>query len=131
MWMLDTNICSYIIREHPISASRTFASYAAGQLFISTVVLAELYFGAAKHPRNQVIREQIDKFTNQLSILDWDQHAADDYGRLRTHLESKGRSIGNLDIMIAAHARSLDAILVTNNTKHFSMVPGLKLENWI
>jgi tRNA(fMet)-specific endonuclease VapC len=81
-------------------------------LCISAVTLAELYCGAA-------IRKEIDDFTDQLTVLAWDEAAADHYGAIRTVLEKKGRVIGAMDMLIAAHARSIKAVLVTNDLRHF------------
>lgn len=131
MWMLDTNICSYILRRHPLSVKARFDEIGADRLGMSSVVLAELYFGAARHPRGERIRAEIDDFAARLAILPWDESAADRYGELRAHLERQGTPIGNMDLMIAAHALSLGAVLVSNNTRHFDKVPGLALENWV
>jgi tRNA(fMet)-specific endonuclease VapC len=131
MWMLDTNICSYILRRRPLSVKARFDEVGADQLGLSSIVLAELYFGAARHPQGERIRAEIDDFAARLMILPWDESAADRYGELRAHLERQGTPIGNMDLMIAAHALSLGAVLISNNTRHFEKVPGLTLENWV
>ena len=130
MWMLDTNICSYVLRKRPEAVRRRFAAVAAEDLAVSTVVQAELYYGAARHPSGAAIRSEIDDFLRRLRVLSWDGAAAEAYGQLRALLENKGNVIGAMDMMIAAHALSLDATLVSNNLREFRRVKGLRLENW-
>ncbi|WP_429885131.1 type II toxin-antitoxin system tRNA(fMet)-specific endonuclease VapC [Geoalkalibacter halelectricus] len=130
LWMLDTNICSYILRERPLQVKEHFEEVGPDHLAISSTVLAELYYGAARHPKHAVIRREIDDFASRLTIIPWDEHAAHHYGDIRATLEKNGCPIGAMDLMIAAHARSLDATLVSNNLKHFQNVPDLLLENW-
>jgi tRNA(fMet)-specific endonuclease VapC len=129
-YMLDTNICSYVLKNRPASVKAQFDKVGSDALAISTVVLAELYYGAARHPLSVTIRGEIDDFSSRLTVIPWDEIAADHYGVIRALLEKSGSPIGAMDMMIAAHARSLDSILVTNNTRHFEKVPGLKIENW-
>jgi tRNA(fMet)-specific endonuclease VapC len=130
MWMLDTDTCSYVLRAHPPGAAARFKRTPASEIGISTVVLAELYYGADLLPHRSVLRKNIQEFANGLVLLAWDAAAADHYGSIRTALDRQGALIGAMDMMIAAHARSMDAVLVTNNTKHFRRVPRLKVENW-
>lgn len=129
--MLDTNICSYILKNRPPSVKAHFDEVGNDALAISTVVLAELYYGAARHPKSVVIRREIDDFAGRLSVVPWDESAANHYGAIRAALEKNGTNIGAMDMLIAAHARSLDAILVSNNTRHFEKVPGLLIANWV
>lgn len=131
MLMLDTDICSYIIRERPPSVLEKFRNIELPQLCISVITQAELLYGAARSVSKKVNRAIVDEFTSRLLVLEWDSAAAEQYGALRAALESKGRVIGNLDMMIAAHALSLEASIVTNNTRHFSQVPKLKVVNWV
>jgi tRNA(fMet)-specific endonuclease VapC len=131
MWMLGTDTCSYILRAHPAAVAARFKQSAPDEIGISSVVLAELYYGAALLPHRAALRRYIEQFAGGLLLLPWDSAAADHYGDIRAGLERKGASIGGMDLKIAAHARSRNAVLVTNNTKHFRRVPGLKLENWI
>jgi tRNA(fMet)-specific endonuclease VapC len=131
MWMLDTNICSYVLRRRPPSIKSRFDRAAAGQLCISTVTLAELFYGTARHPKGAEIRREIDDFVSRLEVLHWDAGAADRYGNLRAQLERVGRTFDNLDLMIAAHAISVSATLVSNDLRHFPRVSSLKLENWV
>lgn len=130
-YMLDTNICSYILRDRPPSVRRRFEKAGEGNLSISTVVLAELFFGAARHPKCAAIRREITDFVSRITILPWDESAADHYGDIRAALEKKGAPIGAMDMMIAAHARSIGVTLVSNDLSHFEKVVGLKLANWV
>jgi tRNA(fMet)-specific endonuclease VapC len=131
LYMLDTNICSYILKNHPLSVKARFDEVGADLLAISSIVLAELYYGAARHPKGVTIRREIDDFTSRLKIIAWDELAANHYGSIRTALEKKGTPTGSMDMLIAAHARSSKATLVTNNTKHFENVPELLIANWV
>lgn len=130
-YMLDTNICSYVLRDRPPSVRKRFEKAGTGNLAISTVVLAELYFGAARHPKGDAIRREIDDFASRITILPWDENAADHYGDIRAMLEKKGTPIGAMDMMIAAHARSIGAVLVSNDVSHFDKVRGLRIANWV
>ena len=132
MWMLDTNICSYVLRRHPLTVKAHFDQAGPGQLAISTIALAELLFGAARHPTRSVeIRQDIDDMVRRLVVMPWSAQAADEYSRLRTLLQRQGTPIGNMDLLIAAHALAENAVLVTNNLREFGRVPNLRLENWL
>ena len=132
MWMLDTNICSYVLRRHPLTVKAHFDQVGSPHLAISTIVLAELLFGAARHPAKGLeIRQDIDDMTNRLAVIPWSARAADEYSRLRTFLERRGTPIGSMDMMIAAHALAENAVLVTHNLREFQRVPNLQLENWM
>ncbi|GAB6056987.1 type II toxin-antitoxin system tRNA(fMet)-specific endonuclease VapC [Desulfonatronum parangueonense] len=130
MWMLDTNICSYILKCRPAPVKARFDLVDPREICISCIVLAELHYGAARHPQGQRIREDIDDFMARLSVFSWDEKAAEAYGSLRAILEKQGRTSGNMDMMIAAHALSQSAVLVTNNIRHFEHIPNLIVENW-
>jgi tRNA(fMet)-specific endonuclease VapC len=130
-YMLDTNICSYILKSHPLSVKAHFEQVGTRDLCISTVVLAELYYGAARHPKGPAIRKEIDEFVSRLVVIPWDEIAADHYGEIRATMEKDGTPIGAMDMMIAAHARSQGATLVSNNIRHFDKVPGLHIANWV
>ena len=130
-YMLDTNICSYILKSHPLSVKAHFEQVGTRDLCISTVVLAELYYGAARHPKGPTIRKEIDEFVSRLAVIPWDETAADHYGQIRSGMEKDGKPIGAMDMMIAAHARSQEATLVSNNIRHFNKVPGLLIANWV
>ncbi len=129
-YLLDTNICIYLIRQRPASVLREMAKQQIGDVGISSVTLAELQFGVAKSAQPERNGAALAQFITPLLIVDFDKPAADVYGKIRAFLEQRGTPIGSLDMLIAAHALSLDVMLVTNNEREFSRVPGLKLENW-
>ena len=130
MILLDTNTCIYIINAKPAAVLARFQQYRLGDIGLCSVVAAELAFGVAKSGslRN---RQALEIFLAPLSILPFDDAALWTYGDLRTDLERRGTPIGALDTMIAAHALSQHAMLVTNNTREFAKVPGLQLDNWV
>ena len=131
MYMLDTDICSYIIRLRPQSVLEKFKQVNASDICISVVTQAELLYGVERSSSQKINHEIVESFINRLVILDWDSNAAKHYAYLRASMEAKGKNIGNLDMMIAAHALSIGATVVTNNQRHFDMVDGLKVENWL
>ena len=128
-YMLDTNICIYAIKNRPASVLAALRAKQSGGIGISSISVAELYFGAEKSgsPRNL---QALQHFLEPLEIADFDLAAAQAYGKLRHTLEGTGIPIGPLDTQIAAHALVLGVCLVTNNTREFERVPGLQLENW-
>ncbi|MBF0264820.1 MAG: type II toxin-antitoxin system VapC family toxin [Gammaproteobacteria bacterium] len=132
MYMLDTNICIYILKNHPEEALDKFRLY-SDELSISTIVYAELQYGIELSPAKikQIRLEQLIEFLSLIKIKDWNQSAANKYAKIRKTLKQKGSLIGNMDMLIAAHAISKQAILVTNNIKEFNRVPELKIENWV
>ena len=130
-YMLDTNICSYILKNHPTAVKQKFEEVGAGNICISAIVLAELYYGAARHPKGIVIRREIDNFVSRLVVIPWDENAADHYGAIRASLEKAGTLVGAMDMLIASHARSCAATLVTNNLREFDRIKGLTLLNWV
>ena len=130
MILLDTNICIYIINAKPAAVLQRFRDYRMGEIGLCSVVAAELAYGVAKSgsARN---RQALEMFLAPLMILPFDEAAVWAYGDLRSDLERRGQPIGALDTMIAAHALSQNATLVTNNLSEFERVPGLQLENWV
>ncbi|PJC11475.1 MAG: VapC toxin family PIN domain ribonuclease [Comamonadaceae bacterium CG_4_9_14_0_8_um_filter_60_18] len=128
-YMLDTHICIYIINARPPAVLERFRRERLGSISISSVTAAELAFGVAKSgsARN---REALEMFLAPLEVLPFDASAIWHYGDLRAALERRGEPIGALDTMIAAHAMASNTILVTNNTREFARVAGLRLENW-
>ena len=129
--LLDTNICIYIIKRHPLAVIERFKRFAIGDIGISVVTLAELEYGVSKSRDVKRNRHALDQFIEPLEVARFDQEAAAVYGAIRAHLEQKGQPIGAMDLLIAAHARSLDVRLVTNNEREFKRVPGLRIENWV
>ena len=130
MYLLDTNICIYIIKKKPPNVLRKFKTLKLGDIGISSITVAELRYGVEKSKYGARNRRAVEQFLTPLAIADFDAKAAQTYGQIRATLEAKGTPIGPLDTLIAAHALSLGVTLVTNNIKEFSRVPGLKLENW-
>jgi tRNA(fMet)-specific endonuclease VapC len=128
--MLDTNICIYLIREQPVSVLDRFAAHPIGDIGISVITLAELEYGIAKSSRPARNRDALEQFVSPLEVATFDRPATTAYGRLRTALEKKGQPIGSMDLLIAAHAISLDVRLITHNVKEFGKVPGLRIEDW-
>lgn len=130
MILLDTNICITIINAKPAAVLQRFRDYRMGEIGLCSVVAAELAYGVAKSgsARN---RQALEMFLAPLMILPFDEAAVWAYGDLRSDLERRGQPIGALDTMIAAHALSQNATLVTNNLSEFERVPGLQLENWV
>ena len=129
LYMLDTDTCSYIIRERPIGVLEHFRKLAMEQICISTVTYAELLYGVERSSSKRINRPIIDDFVRHLDVIEWDNAAAEQYGKIRAELEAGGKPIGAMDMMIAAHAKSIKAVLVTNNQKHFARIKGLKVEN--
>ena len=129
-FLLDTNICIYIIKKNPIVVFDKFRSLSVGSIGISSITLAELQFGIMKSSNPAKNQEALDKFLTPLEILDFDYNATIEYGNIRAYLEKNGTPIGPLDTLIAAHAKSLDLILITNNVREFERIPNLKIENW-
>ena len=129
--MLDTNICIHVLRRRPDKLRRKFKAIKG--LSISSVTYAELCFGIAKgdHALRAERLYQLGLFVSRLQLLTWGRAAAEHYGEIRALLERQGTPIGNNDLLIAAHARSLGAVLVTNNTREFSRVADLTLEDWL
>ncbi|MDO8793201.1 MAG: type II toxin-antitoxin system VapC family toxin [Vicinamibacterales bacterium] len=128
--MLDTNICIYLIREHPPSVIERFSSHAVGDIGISVITLAELEYGVSKSSRPARNREALEQFISPLEVAPFDRRATAVYGRLRTTLEKKGQAIGSMDLLIAAQALSLEVRLITHNVREFGRVPGLRVEDW-
>ena len=129
--MLDTNICIYLIKHRPQRLRNRFDQITPGEIAISVITLAELEYGAAKSSRPEQNRAALALFTSALETVPFEDRAARIYGRIRSHLENKGQTIGTLDLLIAAHALSLGVQLITNNKAEFKRVPGLHITNWL
>lgn len=129
-YMLDTNICIYLIKQKSPIVVTHFKSHVVGDIGISSVTLAELRYGVAKSRYSEQNRRALDEFILPLEIPDFDEKAAESYGNVRASLEKEGKPIGSLDMMIGAHALSLGVTLVTNNTREFKQIRHLKVEDW-
>jgi tRNA(fMet)-specific endonuclease VapC len=129
--MLDTNICIYLIKQRPQSLLDRFRLFPVGDIGISLISLAELQYGVSKSSRPKQNREALGQFLSPLEVAAFDRRATVAYGTIRAALEKKGRPIGAMDLLIAAHALSLSVRLVTNDEREFRHVPGLRVENWV
>lgn len=130
LYLLDTNICIYVINERPAPVLARFLAHEEAGLGISAVTASELYWGVRKSASHRNL-QALERFLAPLHVLDYGLAAAQAYGQLRAGLERKGTPVGPLDMQIAAHALSLDITLVTNNLREFKRIPGLRLENWV
>ena len=134
LYVLDTDTCSYIIKRRPESILESM-QVTAGQghsLTISAITYAELLLGAERSDNKRKHRKLVSEFVERLDeILLWDARAAEAFATLQAYLYKKGSPIGLNDTMIAGHVLSRDAIVITNNVKHFSKAPQLKVENWV
>jgi tRNA(fMet)-specific endonuclease VapC len=130
-YMLDTNICVALIRRKPPMLIKRITSHQPGDVGVSSITLAELVHGVEKSVQAEQNMSALQQFLLPLELADFDQQAALAYGKIRAQLESEGQTIGSMDMLIAAHAISLETILVTNNVKEFHRVKGLKVEDWI
>ena len=127
-YILDTDISSYLIRGDHESVTGKFAEL-YDSCAISSITAAELQYGAKKR-NNKLLTQKVKSFCDLVEIVSWDEEAAKAYARLRVELETSGTPIGNMDMLIAASALARKAVLVTNNTEHFSRIRDLKLDNW-
>jgi tRNA(fMet)-specific endonuclease VapC len=130
-YLLDTNMCIYIIKKKPSQVLERFKTFRISEIGISTITLSELEYGVAKSSRPDQNREALIEFLTPLEILSFDERAARFYGEFRALLEKRGRSIGAMDLLIASHAISLSVPLVTNDIRGFKGIPELQLENWV
>lgn len=130
LYMLDTNICSAVIKKQS-GADNKLAALDPADVCISAITYAELRFGVALAAPARRLEALVGEFLDCVRCEPWDELAADHHGTLRAQLRRSGRPIGQFDEMIAAHALALQAVVVTNNEKHFLQVPGLKVVNWI
>jgi len=129
-YMLDTNICIYLIKQKTEKVIRHFKAHSVGDIGISSITLAELRFGAEKSQQVEKNRQALDEFILPLEIADFDERAAESYGKVRTLLEKEGKPIGSMDMLIGAHALSLKVTLITNNTREFKQIKHLKVADW-
>lgn len=130
-FLLDTNICIYLIKQKPPEILQRFNTNQVGDLGISSITVAELEFGVQKSQFTQKNQQALEQFLIPLNIVNFDRAAAIIYGDLRATLAKQGTPIGSLDTLIAAHALSLNVTLITNNVKEFDRIPNLKLDNWV
>jgi len=131
MFMLDTNICIYLIKNNPPHVRAHFERLQPGDILLSSIVLAELMYGVSKSAHKERNMAALEMFLMPLEIVMFDALAAEAYGKIRSDLERVGQVIGGNDLFISAHALSLDVTLVTNNEREFSRVAGLNVANWV
>lgn len=129
--MLDTNICIYIIKQQPVDVLKRFLEYRIGDIGISSITLSELRYGVAKSTHQEKNAKALDEFITPLEVVSFDEEAAHVYGEIRATLEKAGTPIGAMDMLIAAHAVSLEIPLVTNNTREFERITSLNVVDWI
>lgn len=131
MYVLDTNICIYIIKQQPLSVFAKFEGLPLGSVSMSLVTYGELEYGAMRSNNTEKALNVLDELINYIPVLPIEQDVAKHYADIRANLASKGTPIGNNDLWIAAHTRALGHTLVSNNIKEFERVENLILENWI
>jgi tRNA(fMet)-specific endonuclease VapC len=129
-YLLDTNICIYLIKQRPPEVLTRLRKQSPIDIFISSITAAELYFGAEYSMHKERNRLALEEFLLPFEILPFDEKAVLQYGIVRTELQKKGKIIGAMDLMIAAHALANNLTLVTNNEREFTRVSNLKIENW-
>ena len=130
-YMLDTDTCIYIIKKKPNEVIERFKKYDIEEICISSITYSELMYGVRKSQQSVKNYISLILFVNNIEIMDYDSKAGEYYGDIKTELEIKGTPIGPLDTLIAAHAKSLGYTVITNNTKEYKRINGLKVENWV
>jgi tRNA(fMet)-specific endonuclease VapC len=129
-YMVDTNICIYIMNHYPAKVVNNFKRFELGDIGISTISVSELQYGVSKSAHREKNQTRLQEFLAPLEICAYDETAASAYGDIRRYLERIGKLIGPLDMLIAAHALGHDWTLITNNETEFKRVKELKIENW-
>jgi tRNA(fMet)-specific endonuclease VapC len=129
-YLLDTNVCIYIIKKHPEKVIKHFSKIKVGDIAISSITISELYYGASKSSKPDENIVALQGFLLPLRKIDFSIDEALVYGKIRTDLERKGKLIGAMDLLIASTAVNRNLILITNNSKEFSGVSDLRIENW-
>jgi tRNA(fMet)-specific endonuclease VapC len=130
-YLIDTNICIYIMNKRPAAVIKKFKQFEPGDIGISTITVSELQYGVAKSTQREKNEVRLAEFLAPLEILPYDETAASVYGDIRYQIEKHGQPVGPLDLLIAAHAVSKGLTLITNNDKEFKRVKELQVENWI
>ena len=130
-YLLDTNICIYLIKHRPPHVRERFAKLAYGDMRLSSITVAELEYGVAKSAAREKNAAALQALLLPLEVMPFDATAAACYGTLRADLERRGEVIGSMDMLIAAQALAAGLVLVTNNMREFARVSGLRCENWV
>jgi tRNA(fMet)-specific endonuclease VapC len=131
MYLLDTNICIYIIKKKPIEVLKKLKTKSKKDIYISSITVAELEYGVAKSKYPEKNKISLIEFLSIFNILNFDDNDAVEFGTIKADLTEKGIIIGPMDLLISAQAKSNKLILVTNNIKEFKRVEGIKIENWV
>ena len=131
MYLLDTNICIYIIKKKPVDVLKTLKTKSKKDIYVSSITIAELEYGVAKSQFPEKNKIALIEFLSIFNILPFDDNDALNFGIIKKNLEKIGKIIGPMDLLLAAQAKTKNLILVTNNTKEFYRVEGLKIENWV
>ena len=131
LYMLDTDTCAFVLRRSSEVLLEHIQRVPIERQVISMITLAELLYGVLESSKKKANRAGVDAFVRHVTVKDWSRDAAEHYAEIRADLKKKGQMIGANDLMIAAHARSLHATVITNNVKDFGRVKGLKVENWM
>jgi tRNA(fMet)-specific endonuclease VapC len=131
LYMLDTDTCAFVLRRTSDTLLERIQAVPVMQQVMSVITYAELLYGVQVSSKKKANQTAVAALTRHLAVLDWPQDAAQHYADIRAELKKKGSMIGANDLLIAAHARSLGAVVVTNNTKDFARVKGLRVENWM
>ncbi len=131
MYLLDTNNCAYFMSRKYPTVTAKFREHDPGDLAISSIVAGELAYGVENSARVESNRRNLELFLSKMTVLSWDEAAIWHFGIHKTRLKKAGTKIGELDLLIGCQALALDAVLVTNNTREFKRIEGLKLENWV
>lgn len=129
--MLDTNICIFLIKHRPENVILKFMKQQPGDIAISSIAYTELLHGVEKSEAKERNRIALTMFLSEIPVIPFDDLVAQEYGVIKADLQKRGTPIGSMDTLIVAHAKSLDLVLVTNNTKEFARVNGLRLEGWV
>jgi tRNA(fMet)-specific endonuclease VapC len=130
-YLLDTNICIYISKKRPLAVYQRLSELSIGDVGMSLITFGELRFGAEKSQHQEIALEKLEQLMRYIPLIIPTQETAEKYGIIRSFLEKNGQPIGNNDLWIAAHALSINTILVTNNTREFIKVPDLLVNNWV
>ena len=131
MYLLDTDICIYIINKHPVKIIKKISNLNPLEIKISSITVAEMEYGASKSKNREMNRSALKGFLSSFEIVSFDVKDAEIYGIIRAELEQNGNIIGPYDMQLAAQALRWDYIFVTNNIKEFQRISKLKLENWV
>ena len=131
LYMLDTDTCAFLLRRSSDTLLARIQAVPVAQQVMSVVTYAELLYGVQMSSKKKANQAAVDALARHLAVLDWPQDAAAHYAQIRADLKKRGAMIGANDLLIAAHARSLGAIVVTNNSKDFARVKGLSIDNWM